>query len=102
MHDRSHGKCGVRIMLMLYTQDRCGYCDILKKKLDAWGQVYTEANIMYDKNALSFMKNAGHRTVPQLYYDGRDMLKGDSTKLNQDILIERMDESWGERPELSF
>ena len=102
MYDRSHGKCGVRIMLMLYTQDRCGYCDILKGKLDAWGQQYAETNIMYDQKALIFMKKAGHRTVPQLYYDGRDMLKGESTVLTQDLLIERMDESWGERPELSF
>ena len=102
MHDRSHGKRGVRIMLMLYTQDRCGYCNILKKKLDTWGQQYAEANIMYDQKALIFIKKAGHRTVPQLYYDGRDMLKGESTVLTQDLLIERMDESWGERPELSF
>ena len=89
-------------MLMLYTQDRCGYCDILKGKLDGWGHTYTEINIMYDQKALIFIKKAGHRTVPQLYYDGRDMLKGESTVLTQDLLIERMDESWGERPELSF
>jgi glutaredoxin len=102
MYDRSNGKCGVRIMLMLYTQDRCGYCDILKKKLTAWGQQYVESNIMYDPKSKTFIQNAGHKTVPQLYYDGRDMLKGESTDLTQDILIERMDESWGERPELSF
>jgi len=89
-------------MLVLYTQDRCGYCDILKNKLDDWGQQYTESNIMHDQKALIFMKNAGHRTVPQLYYDGQDMLRGESTALTHDLLIERMDESWGKKPKLSF
>ena len=89
-------------MLILYTQDRCNWCDRLKEKLKEWGHTYTEVNIMYDQKALIFIKKAGHRTVPQLYYDGRDMLKGESTVLTQDLLIERMDESWGERPELSF
>jgi len=102
MHDRSNGKCGVRIMLTLYTQDRCGYCDILKKKLTSWNQQYVEANIMYDQKGKELLKLAGHKTVPQLYYDGRDMIQGESTTLTQDLLIERMDESWGERPELSF
>ena len=48
------------------------------------------------------IRRNGHSTVPQLYYDGRDMMQGHSTDLTEDILIERMDESWGERPELSF
>jgi glutaredoxin len=89
-------------MLMLYTQDRCNWCDRLKEHLTKWGYSYVEANIMYDQKSKDFIKSAGHRTVPQLYYDGRDMLKGASTDLTEDLLIERMDESWGERPELSF
>jgi len=89
-------------MLTLYTQDRCGYCILLKNKLIDWGYHYVEENIMYDAVAKDFVRKQNHTTVPQLYYDGRDMLKGDSVYLTNSLLIERMDESWGERPEISF
>jgi len=89
-------------MLILYTQDRCNWCDRLKEKLKEWGHTYTEINIKHDQAAKDMMRRNGHSTVPQLYYDGRDMMKGHSTGLTEDILIERMDESWGARPELSF
>ena len=85
-------------MLVLYTQDRCGYCVLLKTKLTEWGHSYTEKNIMYDAEAKEFVRNKGHKTVPQLYHmdklasprNDSDMLKGDSVYLTEDILNERM------------
>jgi len=77
-------------MLVLYTQDRCGYCVLLKTKLTEWGHSYTEKNIMYDADAKQFVRNKGHKTVPQLYHNDSDMLKGDSVYLTEDILNERM------------
>ena len=77
-------------MLVLYTQDRCGYCVLLKTKLTEWGHSYTEKNIMYDADAKQFVRNKGHKTVPQLYHNDSDMLKGESVYLTEDILNERM------------
>ena len=90
MHDRDNVKRGVYLMLVLYTQDRCGYCLLLKNKLKDWGHSYTEKNIMYDAESKEFIRNEGHKTVPQLYYNDADMLKGDSVYLTEDILNERM------------
>lgn len=77
-------------MLVLYTQDRCGYCVLLKNKLNDWGHSYTEKNITYDAESKEFIRNEGHKTVPQLYYNDANMLKGDSVYLTEDILNERM------------
>ena len=90
MHDRDNVKRGVYLMLVLYTQDRCGYCLLLKNKLKDWGHSYTERNITYDAESKEFIRNEGHKTVPQLYYNDADMLKGDSVYLTEDILNERM------------
>ena len=77
-------------MLVLYTQDRCGYCLLLKNKLKDWGHSYTEKNITYNAEAKEFIRNEGHKTVPQLYYNDTDMLKGDSVYLTEDILNTRI------------
>jgi glutaredoxin len=78
------------VEIILYTQDRCGYCTLLKNKLTEWGYSYTEKNIMYDAEAKKFIKEEGHKTVPQLYYNSSDMLKGDSVYLTREILVERI------------
>jgi glutaredoxin len=77
-------------MLTLYTQDRCGYCILLKKKLMDWGNAYVEENITYNTEAKEFIRKQGHKTVPQLYYNNSDMLKGDSVYLTREILVERI------------
>ena len=77
-------------LLVLYTQDRCGYCVLLKNNLNEWGHSFTEKNIMYNAEAKEFLREHGHKTVPQLYYAGSDMLKGDSVYLTKDMLSEQM------------
>jgi len=77
-------------LLVLYSQDRCGYCVLLKKHLNEWGQSFTEKNITYNAEAKQFLREQGHKTVPQLYYAGNDMLKGDSVYLTKDMLSEQM------------
>lgn len=51
----------------LYTQPNCGFCDLMKEMLDKVRISYYTINIKEDKTALAFMKEQGHRTVPQLY-----------------------------------
>ena len=53
------------ISLTLYTQEDCNYCHELKKKLAAWDFKWHEINISYDLFAKDFLKENGHRTVPQ-------------------------------------
>ena len=47
------------INLTLYTQDDCGYCHLLKKKLAEWDFRYREINVSYDLFAKDFMKAKG-------------------------------------------
>ena len=51
----------------LYTQPNCGFCDLMKEMLDKVGISYYTIDIKEDEIALAFMKEQGHRTVPQLY-----------------------------------
>ena len=53
--------------IKLYTQNDCPYCVTMKKKLDEWGYGYQEINVSNDLDAKGFLKEQGHRTVPQLY-----------------------------------
>lgn len=63
--------------IRLYTQNDCPYCVIMKKKLDEWGFGYKEINVSENLLAKGFLKDRGHRTVPQLYHG--------ETNLNADI-----------------
>ena len=47
------------VEIILYTQDRCGYCVLLKNKLTEWGHSYTEKNITYDAEAKKFIRRRG-------------------------------------------
>ena len=42
-------------MLILYTEDRCNWCDRLKEKLKEWDQTYTEINIKQDQSSKDIM-----------------------------------------------
>ena len=53
--------------IRLYTQNDCPYCVTMKKKLDEWGYEYQEINVSNNLLAKGFLKDKGHRTVPQLY-----------------------------------
>tara|TARA_B100000524_G_scaffold343009_1_gene238652 strand:- start:598 stop:900 length:303 start_codon:yes stop_codon:yes gene_type:complete len=91
------------INLTLYTQDDCGYCHLLKKKLAEWDFRYREINVSYDLFAKDFMKAKGHRTVPQLYWNNTHLNKLPTTELTKQHIIDELDyenymggvEDWG-------
>jgi glutaredoxin len=67
--------------LVLYTQTFCGYCDVMKAKLNEWGVPYTVANIEEDNEAKAFIVlDEGHKTVPQLYYGSFNINRGINTE----------------------
>ncbi len=79
------------IKLTLYTQDDCGYCHILKKKLADWNYSYREINVSYDLFAKDFMKQKGHRTVPQLYWNNTHLNKFPTTELTKNHIEKEID-----------
>tara|TARA_B100000424_G_C22697428_1_gene380663 strand:- start:39 stop:326 length:288 start_codon:yes stop_codon:yes gene_type:complete len=79
-------------MLILYTQPRCGYCDILKEKLTALGHLFREVDITQDKKALALMKELSHNTVPQLYWGDIHVNDKDTLALTPEYLDKRINE----------
>jgi len=91
------------VNLTLYTQDDCGYCHLLKKKLSDWDYRYREINVSYDLFAKDFMKRNGHRTVPQLYWNETHLNKMPTMELTKEHIEAELDydnyiggvEHWG-------
>ena len=55
-------------MYVIYTQSRCGYCDMAKELLEAHSQQYTEIPIDKDNDAKNFVKGFA-KTVPQIFFE---------------------------------
>lgn len=70
----------------LYTQSRCPYCDIMKQKLDEWGYEYNEINIQYSIEGKQFLKDRGHKVVPQVYWGSTHINKFDTMQMTQERL----------------
>jgi glutaredoxin len=62
--------------LTIYTKHDCGFCVMLKTLLERKQIDYEEININQDENAREFLKQAGHRTVPQIYCEGELFVEG--------------------------
>jgi glutaredoxin 3 len=68
-------------MLTLYTKNNCGYCLQAKALLKTNDIPYEEINIETDESAKTFVINEGHRTMPQIYNDGKLFVEGGFTGL---------------------
>lgn len=66
----------------------------MKEKLDSWGYQYVEVNLSLDPAQKSFMKERGHKTVPQLYYDGHHLNDIDTEQFTQKYLNEKIYPIW--------
>lgn len=55
--------------LILYTQPKCPYCDVIKDVLNDTGYTYVTIDIKETPEGKSFLKSKGHKTVPQLYWN---------------------------------
>jgi glutaredoxin 3 len=63
-------------MLTIYSKTTCPYCVKAKQYLSNNGIDYVEINIETDDAAREFVVAQGHRTVPQIYYQGRLFVEG--------------------------
>lgn len=65
-------------LLRLYTQNNCGYCTMMQHKLESWGVDYELINISENPSDKMFLKKAGHKSVPQLYFRHMHLNKVDT------------------------
>lgn len=64
------------IMLTVYSKNNCPFCDKAKALLDLKGVPYTVVKIDEDDTAREFVLGEGHRSVPQIYKDGKLFVEG--------------------------
>jgi glutaredoxin len=63
-------------MVTVYSKNNCPYCVQAKNLLTLKGINYTEIKIDEDTAAKEFVVGEGHRTVPQIYQDGKLLVEG--------------------------
>lgn len=59
--------------VIIYSTPFCGYCSAAKRLLTNKGAEFTEVDVMLDPERRREMieRSGGHRTVPQIFIDGR-------------------------------
>lgn len=62
--------------LIIYSKENCSSCIQTKRLLEARGVTFNEVKIDKDEAAKQFVLSQGHRTVPQLYLDGKLFIEG--------------------------
>ena len=63
-------------MITIYSKANCPFCDKAKGLLKLKGVAFEEIRIDLDSEAREFIVGEGHRTVPQIYQDGKLLVEG--------------------------
>jgi glutaredoxin len=58
-------------MLTIYSKNNCSHCTQAKDFLRKRGVAFTEIKLDEDAEAMAFIRSEGHKTVPQIYQDGK-------------------------------
>ena len=80
-------------MLQVYTKKNCPFCDQAKALLKRKNINFEEIQVDIDTNARKFIVEEGHRTVPQIYKDGKVFVEGGYSglaKLTEQELNEKL------------
>lgn len=80
-------------MLTVYSKKHCPFCDRAKALLTNKGIAFEEVKIDEVDQARDFIMEAGHRTVPQIYFQGKLFVEGGFqglSKLSTDEIRTRM------------
>lgn len=80
------------MMLTIYSKTVCPYCVQAKNYLKQKNINFWEINIEENDEAREFIQSQGHRTVPQIYFNGKLFVEGGWAGLSkmtaEDILNE--------------
>jgi glutaredoxin 3 len=79
-------------MITVYSKNNCPFCVQAKNLLTLKGIQYEEINIEQNPDARAFILAQGHRTVPQIYQNGKLLVEGGFqglSKLTEEELKER-------------
>jgi glutaredoxin 3 len=63
-------------MITVYSKNNCPYCVQAKSLLELKGIEFEEVKIDESTEAREFVVGEGHRTVPQIYQDGKLLVEG--------------------------
>ena len=63
-------------MITVYSKNNCPFCVQAKNLLKLKGLEFQEVKIDEDTQAKDFVLAEGHRTVPQIYKDGKLLVEG--------------------------
>ena len=80
-------------MLTVYSKNNCPFCVQAKNLLKLKNIAFEEINVEENPQAREFIVNEGHRTVPQIYKDGKLFVQGGFqglSKLTEDQLKEKL------------
>lgn len=80
-------------MLTVYSKANCPFCDQAKNLLKLKNIAFEEVRIDQLPEAREFIVAEGHRTVPQIYKDGKLFVQGGYqglSKLTEDQLKEKL------------
>lgn len=80
-------------MLTIYSKANCQFCDMTKAYLVSKNINFTEVKIDENSGAREFMISEGHRSVPQIYKDGKLFVAGGYqgvTKLTESELLTKL------------
>jgi glutaredoxin 3 len=63
-------------MITVYSKNNCPFCVQAKSLLQLKGVDFEEVKIDESSEAREFVLGEGHRTVPQIYQDGKLLVEG--------------------------
>ena len=81
------------MLLTVYSKKHCTFCDQAKALLKRKDIPFEEIKIDENEQAREFITEQGHRTVPQIYFQGKLFVEGGFqglSKLSTDEIRTRM------------
>lgn len=70
-------------MIQIYSKSNCTYCDQAKALLKSKNVPFNEVRVDLDPAAREFLMSEGHKSVPQIYKDGKLFVQGGYQGLRQ-------------------
>ena len=80
------------MMLTIYSKTVCPYCVNAKNYLKSKNISFREVNIEENAEGRSFLQAEGHRSVPQIYLNGKLFVEGGWAGLSKMSAQEILDE----------